>query len=62
MISAQSPERIKWEAAVIRVIVASGICQSDAQAIVETDKVEVLLNALFDAGTEPALAAQRVID
>jgi len=62
MIKAQSPERIRWEDAVLQAMVASGFCRSDAQSIVETTKGEALLDSLYLSAIEPALAAQRLID
>lgn len=61
-ITAQSPQRIEWEEAVMRSLVASGVCRSDAQSMVETGKGEALLSALFEADTVPSSAAQRFIE
>lgn len=62
MIKAQTPERIKWEEAVLENIVASGVCRSDAQSLVETGKGEALLDSSYLALVEPAVAAQKFID
>jgi hypothetical protein len=62
MINAHSPERVEWEEAVLRAIVESGICRSDAQSSIETGKGEALLNSLFEARVEPREAAARLIE
>lgn len=62
MIKAQSPERIKWEEAVMQAMEASGYCRSDAQSKVEATKGEALFDSLYETGVAPALAAQKLIE
>jgi hypothetical protein len=56
----QPPARIEWEEAVLRLIEDYGVTRSDAQAIIEAK--EEVLDSLYQAGTEPALAARRFMD
>lgn len=62
MMKVQTPERIKWEESVLQNIVASGVCRSDAQSLVETAKGEALLDSSYLTLIEPAVAAQRFFD
>jgi len=61
-IKAQAAERLKWEEAVLRAIVARGVCRSDAQSVLETGRGEMSLCSLFEAGADPAVAATHFVE